>query len=279
VDSLRLRDLAKGITKSIAKYPHDGLRVAITSSRTKHLFFVENALRGQHCVRFRFLDSPESSEEWEEFALSVERLNKRVPIAMEVKSSVEESRKYIDNVIHVPSHHGILKETNEINSNRHRIGVFWPVGRSFSNQEVENLLDQVESLNPIVKLPNGLNPGQLRQKYPGIEFLETGLSDKDFRSHLIKIKIAVLGHKDYRNQSSGYVGYFLANNVPILVSRSNSFFDEIRNLGQVYAIEDFSSDIVDLLQFLLNRDLDLTSNVYTEYVKIAWETFLLKESS
>jgi hypothetical protein len=274
VDYCYGKDLSRGIRKANARAWSPGIRVAITSSRFNHVTKLENSLQLEDKLRIRMLDAPSKEKDWIHLANCLKRMSKESVVAMEVKSSVIESQKYFDNVIHVPSHYGMQTEDAYVNSARDKVGVFWPVGRSFQFNEVITLIDEVKTLEPIVKLPSGFNTSVFKKLYPRIEFLETGLKEKEFRDILSSVKVAVLGHVNYENQSSGYSGYFLANNIPMFVSATNSFFGEIKNQGQVYALEAVKDSVFDLISKLMDRELSLDKNPYADFVEKSWKRFL-----
>jgi hypothetical protein len=277
IDSKLMDDLIAGLEKVVAIKSNKNLEIVITSSRLNNFFQLEKLAKRKIRLRIRMLDSPKTTEEWVRFLRCSESLSSDSVIAMEVKSSVIESQQYLDGVIHVPSHYGMQTESASINTARDRVGIFWPVGRSFSVDKVLNFLNYVDSLKPIVKLPNHMNSKEFRKMFPRIEFVEKGLGNMQFRAILSKVKVAILGHRGYTNQSSGYAGYFLANNVPIFVSSSNSFFDEIKNLGQVYDLENSLDQNLGLVTSLLDRDLILERNPYAILVEDIWKTFLLEQ--
>jgi hypothetical protein len=178
--------------------------------------------------------------------------------------------------MYLPSHYGLQFEGSDVNVARNKLGIFWPVGRSFTDTEVETLLEQVKSFAPVVKLPNGLKTSVIKNKFPEIEFIPNGLNQREFRKILSEIKVAILGHKSYFNQSSGYVGYFLANNVPVVVSKTNSFYEEFMNKGQLYAIEDLKS-LTGLIHECMNAKLNLNKNQFCNEISLAWKNFLFGE--
>ena len=279
VDSCFGKDLSRGIRKALAKRDSPNVKVVITSSRFKHLLKLDNPRYFNGKLHVRMLDAPRNTREWESLAKSLRYLSQDAAIAMEVESSVLESQNYLNGVMHVPSHYGIQIEGNSINKARDRVGVFWPVGRGFSNNEIVKLLEELKSLNPIVKLPSGVETQLYMKQFPELEFVHHGLSDLEFRLVLSKVKVAVLGHRDYINQSSGYAGYFMANNVPMLVSRKNSFFGEFSKWGRIYAREDYVNNTRELIADLLNRGLVLEKFSYAKFVESAWKSFLWNNRS
>ena len=268
-------DLRRGIRNSTKGLHLTSKELAITSSRFKHLLKIQDALRLFAEPRIRILDAPSDQKNWRILSEALKRMHGNPVIAMEVKSSVVESQKYFDGAIHVPSHYGMQTESLSINRERDKIGIFWPVGRSFSTNEVVRLLDELRSQNPVVKLPTSMRSGDFKEIYPRIEFVEPGLGIEEFREILSRIKVAVLGYNGYNNQSSGYVGYFMANNVPILVSRTNTFFDEIKEIGRVYDLYDNKKGILGMVTTLMEDSLVLGRNYYSIFVENAWKCFLL----
>ena len=278
VDSCLVKDLSRGIQKAIAGSESLSTTLVLTSSRIKHLTMLDHNFSFLKRPRIRVLDAPRDEAEWEDLVVRVEDNEIRPIIAMEVKSSVTESQSYLSGVKHVPSHQGLHFEGEGVNVARNRVGVFWPVGRSFKLAEVESILEKVETLSPIVKLPNGLDHSTILSRYPKLELIPKDIGNSDFNSFLSKVKVAILGHKDYFRQSSGYLGYFLANNVPVLVSNSNSFFEEFSNLGQLYAMEETRS-LLDLVHDLADSELVLTRSLFSLNVEKAWKDFIFEEST
>lgn len=275
VDSQLLRDLSRCIKKGTRLGLPSPSKVVITSARVNHIMKLEKFLMRQNQPRIRLLDSPSSSREWMSFAKLVGRIGVKPIIAMEVESSVIESREYLGGVIHVPSHYSLHKEEFYINTEREKVGIFWPVGRSYSPETVHKLLQKTRFLDPIVKLPGSLDINAFKSAYPTITFVPPGISNFEFREFLSHIKVALLAHENYVKQSSGYAGYFLANGVPILTSKTNSFFTELKKFGQLHAIESHEDDLSDFLVFLKNKSLSLNSNYYINFTIESWKSFLL----
>lgn len=277
VDSSYGRDLSRGLKDSLLNEQISETSVVVTSSRFQHLLKLGDSLKAYDDIRIRILDAPKNRGDWESLAKFLSRLKNRSTVAMEVKDSVVDAEKYLDNIIYVPSHFAMQTESVDTNKSRNKVGVFWPVGRSFSTSEVLSLLNQVKVFDPIVKLPSHMEASSMKLLYPKIEFIEAGLGVMQFREILSRIKVAILGHRGYTNQSSGYAGYFLANNVPIFASNSNSFFGEIKELGLVYSLESNLDHSLGLITKLFNGDLNLARNPYAIFVEESWKTFLLEE--
>lgn len=275
VDRQIFRDLSRCVRKAITQVQSPSSTVVITSSRLNHLIRLDKLLVGQYKPRMRILDAPKTSREWEYFTRFVNQTGIEPIIAMEVKSSAIESIKYLGEVIHVPSHYGLQRETPSINAARNRIGIFWPVGRSFTLSDIEIILHKSRFFNPIVKLPTSVEIDEYRVAYPNITFIPHGTTDSEFRLYLSQIKIALLMHKNYVKQSSGYAGYFLANNVPIITSKSNSFFAELEEFGDFYAIEDYEENLYDFLVYIDSKPLSNSNAYYHDFSTAAWKSFLL----
>jgi hypothetical protein len=249
--------------------------IVITSSRLSHLIRLEKLFIGQHKPRIRILDAPSTSREWESFIRFVEQAGIEPVIAMEVKSSVIESTKYLREVLYVPSHYGLQREIPTTNAARNKIGIFWPVGRSFTLRDIEITLQKSKLLHPIVKLPASVEIDRYRATYPNITFIPNGTTDFEFRLYLSQIKIALLMHKNYTRQSSGYVGYFIANNVPVITSKSNSFFAELEEFGDFHALEDYDENLHEFLDYVHNKPLSNKNKVYHDFSTATWKSFLL----
>ena len=275
VDSQLLRDLSRCIKKGTRLGLPSPSKVVVTSARVNHVMKLEKFLMRQNQPRIRLLDSPSSPREWMSFAKLVGRIGVKPVIAMEVESSVIESREYVGGVIHVPSHYSLHKEEPSINTERKKIGIFWPVGRNYSPETVHILLQKTRLLSPIVKLPGGLDMNKFKSAYPTITFVPPGISNFEFREFLSHIKVALLAHENYVKQSSGYAGYFLANSVPILTSKTNSFFTELKKFGQLHAIENHEDDLSDFLVFLKDKPLSIYNNSYNNFTIESWKSFLL----
>jgi hypothetical protein len=275
VDRQIFRDLSRCVRKAITQVQSPSSTVVITSSRLNHLIRLDKLLVGQYKPRMRILDAPKTSREWEYFTRFVNQAAIEPIIAMEVKSSAIESIKYLGEVIHVPSHYGLQRETPSINAARNRIGIFWPVGRSFTLSDIEIILRKSRFFNPIVKLPASVEIDEYRVAYPNITFIPHGTTDSEFRLYLSQIKIALLMHKNYVKQSSGYAGYFLANNVPIITSKSNSFFAELEEFGDFYAIEDYEENLSEFLVYVDSKPLSNSNEYYHDFSTAAWKSFLL----
>ncbi len=277
VDSCLVKDLSRGIKKAINLSEPLSTTFVLTSSRIKHLPNLEREFSYFKRPRIRVLDAPRDEFEWEDFVARMEHHESRPIVAMEVRSSVIKSQSYLSGVKHVPSHQGLQFEGPEVNVARDRVGVFWPVGRSFKRAEVENLLEKVQTFSPMVKLPNGIDPYAIANRYPKLELIPKNIGNSEFKKILSKVKVAILGHKNYFQQSSGYLGYFLANNVPVLASNSNSFFEEFSNAGQLYAMEETRS-MLDLVHDLADSELMLARSSFSLNVEKAWNNFLFEES-
>ena len=275
VDRQILRDLSRCVRKAITQVQSYPSTIVITSSRLNHLIRLEKLLIGQYKPRIRILDAPKTSREWDYFMRFVNQSGIEPIIAMEVKSSVIESIKYLGKVIHVPSHYGLQRELPSINAARNRIGIFWPVGRSFTLRDIEIILHKSRFLNPIVKLPASVEVDEYRVTYPNITFIPHGTTDSEFRLYLSQIKIALLMHKHYVRQSSGYAGYFLANNVPVITSKSNSFFTELEEFGDFHAIEDYEENLNEFLVYVDSKPLSNRNEYYHDFSTAAWKSFLL----
>jgi hypothetical protein len=275
VDRQIFRDLSRCVRKAITQVQSSSSTIVITSSRHNHLIRLEKLLIGQYKPRIRILDAPKTSQEWENFTRFVNQAGIEPILAMEVKSSVIESIKYLEKVIHVPSHYGLQKELPSINAARNRIGIFWPVGRSFTLRDIELILHKSRCLNPIVKLPASVEIDKYRATYPDITFIPHGTIDSEFRLYLSQIKIALLMHKNYVRQSSGYAGYFLANSVPVITSKSNSFFTELEEFGDFHAIEDYEENLYEFLVDADSKPLRKRNEYYHNFSTAAWKSFLL----
>lgn len=275
VDRQIFRDLSRCVRKAITQVQSPSSTIVITSSRLNHLIRLDKLFVGQYKPRMRILDAPKTSREWEYFTRFVNQAGIEPIIAMEVKSSVIESNKYLGEVIHVPSHYGLQRETPSINAARNRIGIFWPVGRSFTLSDIGIILHKSRFLNPIVKLPASVEIDEYRVAYPNITFIPHGTTDSEFRLYLSQIKIALLMHKNYVKQSSGYAGYFLANNVPIITSKSNSFFAELEEFGDFHGIEDHEENLYDFLVYIDSKPLSNSNEYYHDFSTAAWKSFLL----
>ena len=275
VDQQILRDLSRCVRKGIKLAPSVPSTVVITSSRFGHLMKLGQLLTGQKKPRLRILDAPKTSQEWESFARFVKQTGIDPVIAMEVESSVIESIKHLGEVIYVPSHYGLQRETPSMNAVRKRIGIFWPVGRIFTLKDIETILFKSRFLHPIVKLPAGVEIDKYRAAYPSMTFIHHNTTDLEFRQYLSQIKIALLMHKNYVRQSSGYAGYFLTNNVPIITSKSNSFFTELVKFGDFYAIEDYEDNLYEFLADIRNKPLGHSSETYYHFTVKSWKSFLL----
>ncbi len=275
VDRQIFRDLSRCVRKAITQVQSPPSTIVITSSRFNHLIKLDKLLVGQYKPRMRILDAPKTSREWKDFTRFVSQAGIEPSIAMEVKSSVIESFKYLGEVIHVPSHYGLQRETPSINAARNKIGIFWPVGRSFTPSDIEIILHKSRFLNPIVKLPTSVEIDEYRVAYPNITFIPHGTTNSEFRLYLSQIKIALLMHKNYVKQSSGYAGYFLANNVPIITSKSNSFFAELEEFGDFHGIEDYEEYLFDFLVYIDSKPLSNSNEYYHDFSTAAWKSFLL----
>jgi len=275
VDFQISRDLSRCIKKGIRLAQPSLSTIVITSSRVNHLMELEKLLTGQNRPRIRILNSPNSSFEWESFANFIGRISIAPVIAMEVESSVIESRKYLGGVIHTPSHYGLQREVSSLNAARKEVGIFWPIGRNVSFGDVKSILNKTRFLNPIVKLPASVDMNRFKKVYPSMTFIPKETNDLEFRTYLSNIKVALLAHKNYTRQSSGYAGYFLANNVPIITSKTNSFFTELEKFGDFHAIEDYEEDLSDFLAYLEDKPLSVNRNFYNRFVIDSWKSFLL----
>jgi len=82
-------------------------------------------------------------------------------------------------------------------------------------------------------------------------------------------------HKNYVRQSSGYAGYFLANDVPVITSKSNSFFTELEEFGDFHAIEDYEENLYEFLVYVDSKPLSKRNEYYHDFSTVAWKSFLL----
>ena len=274
VDKRLIRDLGKILKRVVEISSATETQVALTSAKISHAREISRSWKlREKKVSIRFLDTPQSNEDW--LALSKD-LNESLSvqnIAFELKSSVKEAECYFSNVIHVPAAQSLHVESKEVNERRFRVGAFWPVGRSFNLDKIKILLEAIEDFKPIVKLPATLNTREFHAKYPQISFIKQGTPDEEFRKILSTIKVAVLGHENYVNQSSAYASYFVSNDVPVLTSKENAFFIDLE-IDPTNSLEYEPRTIKKKIETSLKRDLRPGVSVFAEYSRSQWLKFL-----
>ena len=99
------------------------------------------------------------------------------------------------------------------------------------------------------------------------------MSDIEFEQVLKTIKVAVLAHENYLNQSSAYANYFASNNVQILTSESNEFGNEF-NLRSLNLFDFEFSDLEKKVRTLLAKNYIRGKAMHATYSEQVWEKFL-----
>ena len=69
--------------------------------------------------------------------------------------------------------------------------------------------------------------------------------------------------------------YFLANDVPVITSKSNSFFTELEEFGDFHAIEDYEENLYEFLVYVDSKPLSKRNEYYHDFSTVAWKSFLL----
>jgi len=273
VDRKLILDLRENIENLIANKHLQQATVVISSARTSHIHEIAKSWTLTNEIKLRLIEAPNGPKEWEHLARSLKKFGNLSCVGLELKKSVLEARNFFDNVIHVPPAQSLNIESEHINSQRGRVGIFWPVGRPFSLNKVDLILKQLRSYRPIVKLPPSLNTNSYCSNFPEIEFIQNGISDIEFEQVLKAIKVAVLAHENYLNQSSAYASYFASNNVHILTSESNEFRNEF-NLRSFNLLDSEFRDLEEKVRTLLAKNYISGKAKHATYSEQEWEKFL-----
>lgn len=273
IENRLIKDLQENLKRQIIRNSDSHVRIVMTSSRFSHAIRFSKSWERTTNFSIRLIDSPLDDSVWQDFFHLYFEYNQEGRIAFEHKTSLERAMQYSNRVIHVPAAQGLMVEPKLANLKRDRVGLFFPVGRSFEQAKVYELISAIENLNPIVKIPNYIDKKQASNYFPKVEFLKSNLTDMQFRDILLQIKVAVLGHENYIRQSSGYVSYFVANNVPVLASQSNDFFGEFEG-GTLFAKPEDKMDLNNLLTSLLAEKNSQDESEFAEYTRRQWKLFL-----
>jgi hypothetical protein len=281
VDNLLIRDLEFAISKSISINSNEIGKIVFTSARTNHASRIDigKLLKNNPEIelRIRLLDEPRDSHALEK----LKELNKcGVLFAMESLKSIEEFRKFIPTLIHVPAAQTLFTKSElENRGSRNRVGVFWPVGRSYDENQIKRILRLTAPYNPVVKFPSGLDRSLLDERFPNIDIVADGLDEEQFSNLLSTIRIAILPHQGYIKQSSAYASYFASRNVPVITSKSNSFFQELSSYSEFIDLESNIQDLKGVISSALSTEMNYETTKYSIYSNKQWQKFLLEDWS
>ena len=275
VDKWLVLDLENEILNHAKRNCSKEKQVVFTSARVSHILLLRKLIARESSfgISIRLLDEPGNEEITRRLVDIIEDSNHRMLLAMETKSSIEKFSGVIPGLLHVPAAQAIRVDGTQT-IQRDRLGVFWPVGRHFDEGQVYRILHQIEKYEPIVKLPNQVDREKIRATFPRVELISAGVEDRELAEILASVRIAILGHLNYVNQSSSYASYFVANNVPVVTSKSNSFFHELNKHGTMIDLDLEGNLLVQEISEILNTNWSETLTKYGDYVENQWRRFL-----
>lgn len=273
VDRRLIQDLERNLLSAVGRKRNTKTKIIITSARFGHVLQLKKITKIQNDLHIRLLDSPNSDEEWQNLKLLVNESESRVKLAFEFRPTAEMALKYIDGVSHVPAAQSLTSFSEKQIIDRNRLGIFFPVGRKSMDNKIEFFLEALSEFYPYVKLPDYIDSRKFIQRYPKVIFMPRDLPNNMFDSILNQIKVGVLGHENYVNQSSAYASYFASKNVPVIVSENNAFFSEFRHFN-FHDIPGQKALLRNLVKKLMKEELNLEQSPYSFYASQAWESFL-----
>jgi hypothetical protein len=263
----RLLKVSNSSTKTVEK-------IVITSAKFNQISELGKLWEGTNSLSLRLIDSPRQSEKWNTILKLIQKANFRTTLAIEHKQSALEAQSFFSRTMYVPAAKSLKVESDQVNSSRNRVGIFFPVGRPSDLNLGAALIDAVKHLNPMVKLPSFLNNRKFISMYPEVEFIERDVSDERLGKILSTIRVAILAHENYVNQSSAYVSYFVSNGVPTLTLKSNDFQSEFGDDYLFFLPQDLKQ-ISGLIKDLESGFGTIIPSPFSRYAKSQWTKFLL----
>lgn len=278
IDSRMLSDLQRNILYELSKKEKTNHKIVLTSIKYDQVFKLENLWLGQRDVAIRLLSVPSYPENWKKLIDLIKKAEFSTTIAVESIESATFSKQLYERILHVPAAQSLRIESNETNLRRNRIGLFFPVGRKVNESRVVKLLEIARVFQPIVKLPNNFKNKCIEQNFPEVEFISNGTSDDAFQRILSTVKVAILGHENYVNQSSAYANYFVSNGVAVVTSPNNDFFSEFPQ-GRMFALLEEKKSLINLLTMLMSSESKSEDSDYALYAQSQWREFLMQNDS
>lgn len=275
IDQLICREIAWSLEKAERSIDvNSEILTCITSTRSSHLKYLLPRLTKSRKLCIRLLDSPKSLDEWREF---IEVLSsRRIPISLgwETQKSFRLSQDWFTETLHVPNIHSLEKESDDINSRRNRIGIFWPVGHGAIHSEVANFLQQLREFSVVVKLPGNLSISDFSNSYGGrVKFLTGTVTQEELERALQEVRVAILPHRNYSDRGSGYATYFATNKVHIITREENGFFEEMQDYTKVISLTENYQNLAELSDSCSKEKVTAKSDLF-DYSLDKWMQFL-----
>jgi hypothetical protein len=274
VDRKLIQDLESSLLKVSNSSTKTVEKIVFTSAKFNHVSELGKLWEGNNNLSLRLIESSRQSEKWDNILKLIQKANFRTTLAIEHKKSALEGQSFFSRTMHVPAAQSLKLESDQVNSSRNRVGIFFPVGRPLDLNFGVALIHAVKHLNPIVKLPSYLNSRRFISMYPEVEFIERDVSDERLGGILSTIRVAILAHDNYVNRSSAYASYFVSNGVPTLTQKSNDFESEFGD-DYLFSLPQDLKQISGLIRDLENGFGTISPSPFSRYAKLQWTEFLL----